>query len=782
IANNLPCESTPFHGRREELDDLTMALASPDVRLLTLTGLGGMGKTRLALAAARHFIRAYTAIPPRFPAGVWFVSLAEVESDDEETLARAILQSCGGRPLEGEPALGAVIRHLEGEACLLILDNLEHLPAARDFVADLLHKLPNLTLLATSRHALELRQEIVRHLDGLPVPADAHDVGVASMSMLVERLQRLDDGFRLTPAVIPSLIHICRTLDGWPLALELAAGWAASLPLSDIAERVVTSIAVLTTTMPDVSPRHRSIEAVLNGSYLLLTPAQQRILAGLSIFQGGCDLNAVEAILRATLDDLTMLVRRALIRQNDGRYTMHELVYQFARQKLVHSGEQERVAKAYATYYLHLLTSQQKALYSLHPLPAVQRLRSEQENITRAWLWAAEHGEYGALSAALPALIRFYLFTGWDREGEALLRKTRTFIPSSPLAIDILLAQITFCQKSGNYDETQSLLESLPPWETLSPVQQMEAHLSWARVFTAWGKVSAARKHWEHALRLAREINHYEAMAVSLNELESLNRYDGQYMAEIADLREKVRDLWVQRELDIFAGGISIHHRRYRDARDYWQDALEISLELEDGATAAVLYNNLGDVLRELGEFEQSEAAYQKALEFGRKYHFGWVRRNVLEGWARLCVLRGEYEQAVAMLKEAVQLWADSKERYGEVLSYICLGHAYAGLQRWALAKDAYHHAMTILPDMPHLALESLAGLAYICWKEGNEHDARAYVARFLAALEHTEFAGFASPDLSYARVTEVLQALGEKAQAETLLSRSLSADASAQG
>jgi hypothetical protein len=168
VPHNLPPEETPFYGRQTELDDLLLWLAAPNQRLLTLRGLGGVGKTRLALAAARQVTRPRLTIPARFPGGVWFVPLADVESDDDEAAAQAILQSCGGRARPGETAFSAVVRYLKPHPALLLLDNLEHLAYMPNFVLELLTAAPDLTILATSRHQLGLQREVVRHCMAYP--------------------------------------------------------------------------------------------------------------------------------------------------------------------------------------------------------------------------------------------------------------------------------------------------------------------------------------------------------------------------------------------------------------------------------------------------------------------------------------------------------------------------------------------------------------------------------------------------------------------------------------
>ena len=776
IPHNLPPEETPFYGRQKELDDLQAWLGSPDQRLLTLMGLGGVGKTRLALTAARHFTQPWPTLSPRFPGGVWFVSLADVENNDEEATTQAIVESCGWQAKPDEMGLATVIRHLHGPACLLILDNLEHLPGMADLILQLLTALPTLTVLATSRHRLGLQREVVRHLHGLPTPQHESDTDAPSVALLTERMQRINSDFRPTPALVPALTRICRTLEGWPLALELTASWAERLPVAEIADHIAANLTSLQTTMPDLPRRHRSIEAVLAGSYGLLTPAQQQILARFAILRGGCTAEAAEKFLIASAEDMALLARRALFQQHNGRYAIHELIRQFALHKLEEMAEKTAAERAHAEYYLHLLISLERDLHGLHPLTAIRQLRPDRENLYKAWHWAVENNQYETLTATLPSLLRFYNLTGLLREGDALFRETRAAVTQLPIAHDLLLAHAKILLRLGENETVRTLLETLPSLENLSPSHQLNAHLHWGILSILQGFIPESRQHNQHALDLARPLGHQEGMINCLTQLGILHTYDGRHDAEIAAALESTDDLFLQRTVYSYLGAASIHHSRYREACAHWQKVLTISGELEDWYAVATFHNNLGDALRELGEFKQAEQAFQQALDLAQSLHHTSLRNSVLEGKARLHVLRGEYAQAISLAQEAVDLSSAQGSQYGEIAALSCLGHGYVGLALWEQAETAYTRAAGMLPDFPHLALESLAGLAYVRWRQGDKTGAREYINRFLDLLAHTRIEGFASPSLSYGRAAEVLRGLGEAQQAEAVLARSIEA------
>jgi predicted ATPase/DNA-binding SARP family transcriptional activator len=647
IPHNLPPQETPFYGRQQELDDLLLWLITPNERLLTLKGLGGMGKTRLALMAARRLARPWLTLPPSFPGGVWFVSLADVLHDDEQTIAETIAESCGWRSKTNETALNTLTRYLTGKPHLLVLDNLEHLPRMAQFVLTLLTAVPSLTILATSRHQLGLQREVVRHLYGLPLPKHEQDTAVPSVTLLTERLKRVDSHFRLNTAVAPDLVRICRTLDGWPLALELAASWAEVMSLPEIVARVVNNMTTLRTSMPDLPSRHRSIEATLAGSYELLSPQQQQILLGFALFRGGCTAVAATTILQASPEDITLLVRRALVQQQEERYTLHELIRQFATAKLSQLAEPTRTtpAEAHAHYYLQLLSSLEAELHGTDPLPALRQLRPERENISRAWHYAATHQLTDLLTATLPSLTRFYNMTSLLHEGESLLRESRPHLTEPPLSHDLRLAHANFHLRLGHYDTARALLEPPPAIEELPPAQQLETHLRWGKLYMLLGRFAASDQHYQQALTLARAAHHQEGIVSCLVELGVLSDYDERYEAEVTILADSLTDLWLQRLAYSFLGAVSIRHGRYQNTCIFWQKALDISLALEDWYSVASYYNNLGDAFREFGRFAEAEASFQQATDLAHAQHNDITKMSVGEGWARLDVVRGAYRQ-----------------------------------------------------------------------------------------------------------------------------------------
>lgn len=783
IPHNLPPEDTPFYGRQSEQEEILLWLVAPNQQLLTLTGLGGMGKTRLALAAARQLARPWPTFTPTFPNGVWFVPLADVQIDSQATaiegpMAQAILQACGWAKQQGETAVETLTRYVQKSKVLLILDNLEHLlPHAADFVLQLLRTAPHLTILATSRQRLGLQREVVRALRGLPTPQHDMDTAVASITLFIERVQRVDHRFQLNPATMPHLIRICRVLDGWPIALELTASWAEAMYMAEIAERVVNNITTLHTTMPDLPPRHRSLQAVLEGSYTLLTPAQQHILARVAVLHGGCTAEAAAIVLEATPHDMDSLVRRALLHNQDGRYTVHELIRQFAETKLetTFASAKPTALQTHATYYLNLLPTLYTALHGPDPLTAVNLLRPERENVSQAWHWAIAAESYELLSHALPSLLRFYNLTGLLPEGELLFRHTQTALahPTHPtLFCDLLLGRINLLIRMGNYEASHHLLTSLPPLATLPPTQQLLAYHWWGEWYALQDHVPEARHASQQALALARTLHNRPLIAFSLARLDMLHEYNTPYQTELLELVEQEADKWLQRFMHSFLGAANIRHGRYHTALTHWQEALTISLNFHEWYTAATLSNNMGDVLRQLGQTTAAAQHYEKALALYDSLSNSTLRMYPLEGQARLCLRQGDYEQALVLAQESYTLAHAHQLLITQITALSCIGHAYVALHRWPQAHDAYAEAAVLLPDLPRWSMESIAGLAYVALHQGDKPTARVHIDHFLALLQTTPLEGSSSPSLTYTHCYEVLLGLGDKAQAAVVLAQ----------
>src|SRR5512135_1608227 len=351
--NNLPVLPTPLIGRQREVEELRQLLRDPHCRLLTLVGPGGIGKTRLAIETASH-------VQAAFAEGVYFVPLAPVNSTrlivpvTADALGFAFQSASSAEPKT------QLFNYLKEKQALLVVDNLEHLLAEPgiEVFAEILARAPHVKLLTTSRESLGLQDEWIFEVQGLPIPDTRYVEGSAqntSVELFLQRARRAHVGFHATPEDYPAIVRICQLMDGMPLGIELAAAWVRTLSCGEVAQEIERGLDFLSVSTRDLPARHRSMRAVLDHSWKLLTEEEKQALARLSVFRGGFRREAAEQVAEATLVVLSTLVTKSLIRRGgDGRYDLHELIRQFAADHFAERSEDEQTAiqACHGSYYL----------------------------------------------------------------------------------------------------------------------------------------------------------------------------------------------------------------------------------------------------------------------------------------------------------------------------------------------------------------------------------------------------------------------------------------------
>jgi predicted ATPase/DNA-binding SARP family transcriptional activator len=420
-APDLPLPLTTLVGRAQELARLRELLDDPACRLVTLVGPGGIGKTRLALevAAARE---------DRHRDGTVFVSFvgtSPAQPEDAADLVVADLARALGVSLAvPRDPLELLADHLAGRELLLVLDNLEQLRDAAAALAELLRRAPGVQVLVTSRRRLGLGVEWLVEVPGLPYPpagAGAEAAGYEAVQLFEERARLLRSGSLAADA--EGVARACRLLAGVPLAIELAARTVRSASPAVIADRLAGGLDLLDTSSPDVERRHRSLRSVIDWSWQLLTDDERRVLRRLSVLRGGFDLEAAAAVAGATLPLLAALVDQSLVTAGeDGRYDMHELLRQYAAERLAADPADERaIRRRHAEHYAALLPDPARPATAVDEGGLDAALDAEIENLRAATDWLVEHGDPPALDRHLARLWPLYRRRGWFREAQAVL-------------------------------------------------------------------------------------------------------------------------------------------------------------------------------------------------------------------------------------------------------------------------------------------------------------------------------------------------------------------------
>jgi predicted ATPase/class 3 adenylate cyclase len=414
VPNNLPQQLTEFVGRDVELADAKSLLTK--TRLLTILAAGGTGKTRLAIQVAADMIGEY-------PDGVFFIGLADISTPED--IVQTISESIGVAFSADDEPLDQLLKYLANKSQLLVFDNFEHVVESATIVSGILRSAPDVAVIATSRSKLNVSGETVLSLGGLQVASSSPErvLETSGARLFLDAARRADAGFTLDTQDLDGLARILVLTGGMPLGILLAAAWVDTLPIAEIAEEIAKSLDFLETEMGDVPDRHRSIRAVFDYSWALLSPEEQQVFAALSSFRGGFSREAAQKVANASIRTLATLVNKSLVTPNaaKNRYAVHELLRQYAESELSQDDERyQQVHLAHCEFYAEFLESASNRIFTTLQAETLETIESDLENVRGAWRYAvvARDAEMGR-KVVIPALI-LYEIRGWYPAGVSL--------------------------------------------------------------------------------------------------------------------------------------------------------------------------------------------------------------------------------------------------------------------------------------------------------------------------------------------------------------------------
>ena len=632
----LPPREQNLIGRREELARLSAQLADPAQRLHTVVGPGGIGKTRLSLEAA--WLAATAHLGP-FLHGVFFVPLAgvaAVESAGFNPLVTAVAETLGYTFAGSTEPQAQLLAYLQDKNMLLVLDNLEHLMTpGRELILALLQKAPSLNVLVTSRERLNLAGEWTLTLGGLPTLLNETAPSLA-MALFVQRAQQVEPRFALMAEggwSETAVAEICQLLDGLPLAIELAAAWVQLLSCPEILAELRHNLDGLNATALNLPARQRSLRAVFDYSWQLLTADEQQTLAQLTIFQGGFDRQAAVQVANARLPQLSALFNKSFLRRQVGetavvaansRYEMLAVVRQFAAEHLT-AGEKSALPQRHGRYFLQQVADQADALQGSQQLPALELINQNIENIRLAWRFAAMQADAALLNQATAAFSLYFYMRSWFREGlELFALATRQLAGSAPpqVVAKLQARQGWFAFLSGQRQQALELLQ--PSLATLRRDGEPEA-LIYALNFLAVVHYSladfeAAQRLCEEGLAAATAHAQRYSQAISNNILSQIAYQQRAYELAQAHsqmslkLEQALGNRWSMGFSLVNLGRVAAALGDFATAQAHYEESLAIREAMQDARGQGLCRIGLGDTAVALQDLTAAELHYRHAL------------------------------------------------------------------------------------------------------------------------------------------------------------------------
>jgi predicted ATPase/DNA-binding CsgD family transcriptional regulator len=670
---SIPKQTTSFVGRERQIQELRARLQNPECRLLTLTGPGGIGKTRLAIAVAQA-----CEVP------VVYTPLQAVASAD---MIPSAVADAAGITLSGEQPLSKqLLAYLCDERMLLVLDNFEHLLDGTEFLLDILQAAPGVKLVLTSREALNVREEWLYAVPGLDCPpVDAAGsltsdeiASYDAVQLFVDRAQQVRQDFRLQDDG-ECVIAICHAVDGMPLAIELAASWLRALDRVSIARQLRQNLDLLATQLRNVPERHRSIRAVFDGSWHMLSEEDREVFAKLSVFHGGFTYEAAAHVAGASVPVLGRLVSKSLVyREHGGRYHLHELLRQYAAEKLAESADGVQDAnRAHSAYYMQFLAGREEYVSDAHQLQTTQEIANELENVRKAWHWAVDHVESQSILKAARALHNTVQFQSRYIEGANLFQgaahrlEAEQLTPERGAALNLVLLYYGWmCIRLGQLDEAERAVAratELHADSDISALTNLQGHpgiictflallrgeYQQAILLGAEALSAVAESEWSAAATLP-----HAAMAsayLSLNDYASAKMHAERALALAAGNRRQetfARDI---------LGQVACAEDDLGTARRHFEAAYQICEDYAEHGCMALHLANLADVDRRQGHWTEARQFFLRSLALYRKIGDRGGMAHALLGLGLIAHNMHEPDTARRHFHEALTLAVEAK-------------------------------------------------------------------------------------------------------------------------
>lgn len=758
--HNLPAPHDEFFGRTDALADIDARLDQPWCRLVTLSGQGGVGKTRLAVTVAHRRLS-------RYRDGAWLVELAEIDPDDAdltEAIAVEIAIAVNLHLTGAAKPVAQLLEHLKYREILLVLDNCEHvLAGVTQLALDLIRQCEGVQLLVTAREALHIRAEWTIALSGLSYPQDERDETPSDAVdlFLARRAQWRRDA--LTSDNRAAVRHICRLVGGLPLAVELAAALTREASARSIADDLSHGFGVLATTLKDVPQRHRSLQIVFEMSWRSLTPTLQTRLARLSVFRSGFTRTAAQQIADAEEAHLTALCGKSLLTYEPAskRYSFHPVVHAYAAEKLAdmpvavnaEGANSERVnalLESHARYYLDVLIRQTETMQGSQPQHAVALVEPDMDNVRLAWQTALAMHLADLLLEALPSLSIYHQLRGLAYEGEATMQATtRTATAWGAHGVKLAsragLELARFQNRLGRFRQAIAGVEAALQCAGQSDDLWAEGmgHVLWGEALWRLGEYAEAEKKLDHAHAIARAIDSVLLVGWCHHHLGVIDDIQSRYASADAHL-QLACDAWraIDNAQALSNSLNSVAIVRYNQgnlpaAQDAMEQALAICEQIDDRHRQSNLFNNLSMIATEQGDYAGAHYYLQFGLNLATATGDLYVQGGLYNNLAKNYRLMGNLDAAERTLSQGMPILDSIGDPMLRATALFYLGETKREQGDRAEAESCYAQALEIArrDRLEYIECEVLTSMSELLSRQ-DERKARQSIAQAIALAE----------------------------------------------
>jgi predicted ATPase/DNA-binding SARP family transcriptional activator len=692
VPSNLPPLTTPLIARENELTLIADNLAHPNCRLLSVVGTGGVGKTHLVLESAHR---------ATFRDGVFFVPLASINLPN---LLITAMTDALGLPLAGRRTpKEQLLDYLRDREVLIVLDNFEHLLDHSEVLLELLYHAPRLKIMLTTLERLQLKEEWVVGLEGLSYPL-AHETKELATFPAVKLFLECARRF-----ASPSNVHehlacaarVCRLVEGLPLAIELAAAWVKALRCNEIADELERNLDLLTTSLKNVPERHRSVQAVFEHSWNLLSQEERTLYARLSVFGSSFTLEAAKHIAGATLPRLSELLNKSFLRFADGRYTSHHLLSQCATEKLTGDSHKEEVRRKHGAYYSKQLAKHEADLKGGQQKVVLQEAALALDNIRIAWNWAFETGDLETVNRSLEGVWLLCELRGWFQDGADAFSRVLNFLASRSDDHEILRAKAY-----ARLGRCQLRLGLLP-----------EAKESLGCAFETMKDSGFSER--------AFVLNNLGLVARDSQDVEKAR----EYFLQSLELYRQAKDTWGIANVLNNLGDVALALEHFEEAKHFYQESLELHRQRQDLRGMGLALVNRGAVFERQGNTQEAKRLFSLSLETALDLADPYVENRAITRLAQLAFATKHFEEAKNYYQQSFELARGMGNRAEAAHHARQLGQIAFEKSDFAEAEIYLSQSLALfrkLADRVHLS-HVLGDLANLYTSKGDDERAKAY-------------------------------------------------------